>query len=129
MRDVGRSKHMKINPHNKAIKLWLIDWGKQCTKGRYAIISTPEEQDCPCKAQVFDLWRSIDMYADPSNVKFKPIGTSHDERGPWLYVEILPKGEYDFQSLCDDGSKWRTFKQYKKEYAKYQAEFDKLCKV
>jgi|VirMetMinimDraft_7_1064189.scaffolds.fasta_scaffold63398_3 hypothetical protein len=124
MRGVG----MKINQHNKPVKLWLIDWGKQCTKGRYAIISTPEEQDCLRKADAFDIWRSIDRYADPSDVKFRPIGTNHGEGdSPWLYIEILPKGQYEFQSLCDDDSNWRTFKKYKKELKKYNRCVDKLC--
>jgi hypothetical protein len=119
---------MKINQHNKPVKLWLIDWGKQCTKGRYAIISTPEEQDCLRKADAFDIWRSIDRYADPSDVKFRPIGTNHGEGdSPWLYIEILPKGQYEFQSLCDDDSNWRTFKKYKKELKKYNRSVDKLC--
>ena len=124
MRGVG----MKINQHNKPVKLWLIDWGKQCTKGRYAIISTPEEQDCLRKADAFDIWRSIDRYADPSDVKFRPIGTNHGEGdSPWLYIEILPKGQYEFQSLCDDDSNWRTFKKDKKELKKYNRSVDKLC--
>ena len=125
---MGRGERIKINPHNKPIKLWLIDWGKQCTKGRYAIISTPEEQECLRKADVFDIWRSIDRYADPSEVRFKPIGTSHGEGdNPWLYVEILPKGQYEFQSLCADDSKWRTFKKYAKELKKYNSELGNLC--
>lgn len=103
----------------KPMKLWLIDWGVESTKGsRYAIISCNEGCYAPGPTDPFSIWASIDRYADPSKVKFRPIGThTEDPDYSRLYVEI--DEDPAFQELCDgdpeDEKKWYTFESYKEE--------------
>ena len=104
----------------KPFKLWLIDWGDEVTKGsRYAIISCNENSYSPGPTDPFKIWASIDRYADPSNVKFRPIGThTQDPDYSRLYIEIDEDSAY--QQLCDgdpeDAKKWYTFKTYEEEF-------------
>ena len=55
-------------------KLFLIDWGKKCNGGRYAVIKSTREQ----------LFWDIDNYGDPSSVKFREIDIGDE----MLYLEL-----------------------------------------
>jgi len=82
----------------KQNKLFIIDWGKKCSDGRYAMIEA---------ASIEDAFMDADSIGSPAAMaEFKIKTTEGDDGGKIKYIELTPDNPYSGPKLST--LKWKT---------------------